>query len=281
MNTSESGRLASLVPEEGAATRHFILTHGRSGSNYLCNTLNLHPQVVNYGEVLGSWTLPHLLYRGLRVSGLGWAEYLDLLYGNRAMLLLAQAYSATSRVSRGKRPRFKPPGQLRSIGIKDFGFALRDRDLLDYFACRDHIRLLYLRRRNLLDRYLSLRAMQATGMVKTEQSAHRGPRLTIDIADMLKKLRIYRDEEAIAEALLSGVPAERVLRIDYDRMFAPATRPALFAAIWKHLGVRPVEVASAQRKILNARREELIANHAEVEAALRDSEFAAFLDGGG
>ena len=42
--------------------RHIILTNGRSGSNNIANTLNLHAQLVNFGEVLGSWTLPRRLY---------------------------------------------------------------------------------------------------------------------------------------------------------------------------------------------------------------------------
>jgi len=32
--------------------RHINLTSGSSGSNYLTNTLNQHPQLVNYGEIL-------------------------------------------------------------------------------------------------------------------------------------------------------------------------------------------------------------------------------------
>ncbi len=39
--------------------RHIILTSGRSGSNYLANTLNQHPQIVNYGEVLATTLIPY------------------------------------------------------------------------------------------------------------------------------------------------------------------------------------------------------------------------------
>ena len=39
--------------------KHFIFTSGRSGSNYLSNTLNISKKCVNYGEVLGEWTVPY------------------------------------------------------------------------------------------------------------------------------------------------------------------------------------------------------------------------------
>ena len=71
---------------------HFILTSGRSGSNYLANTLNSSKQVVNIGEVLGYWTVPHKLYS--RVSNLfniSYEEYLDLLLENQTSFYAAQA----------------------------------------------------------------------------------------------------------------------------------------------------------------------------------------------
>lgn len=280
MNTSESGRLAALLPAIGDKNHHFVLTHGRSGSNHLCNALNLHPEVVNYGEVLGQWTRLHLLYRGLKTFGLSWAAYMDLVYSSPTLFHLAQAYSAANHLARGKPANIKARSQVRSIGVKDFCFTLRDRSLLGYLAARGHIRLIYLHRRNLLDRYLSLRAMQATGRVKAERPVRDAVRLNIDVADLVAKLRIYRSEEAIASEIIGGMAADRVLHVDYERLFAPATRPAQFAAIWAHLGLRPVEVVSTHRKILGSRREELIVNYREVEAALRDSEFAEFLTEG-
>ena len=36
--------------------RHVILTLGRSGSNTLCDMLNQHPEVLNFGEVLAEGT---------------------------------------------------------------------------------------------------------------------------------------------------------------------------------------------------------------------------------
>ena len=44
----------SSVVDQG---RHFILTNGRSGRNYFVQARNKQPQIANYGEVLGDWTL--------------------------------------------------------------------------------------------------------------------------------------------------------------------------------------------------------------------------------
>lgn len=42
--------------------KHIILTNGRSGSNYISGVLNSHPHITNYGEVLGEWTVPYMIY---------------------------------------------------------------------------------------------------------------------------------------------------------------------------------------------------------------------------
>ena len=70
--------------------RHLILTHGRSGSNFLTNSLNLHPQVVNYGEVLGDWTLPCKLRKLNLLNSESYEQYLDQLYTSSPLYYCAQ-----------------------------------------------------------------------------------------------------------------------------------------------------------------------------------------------
>ncbi|MEL4894915.1 hypothetical protein [Crocosphaera sp. Alani8] len=60
--------------------------NGRSGSNYVAGVINQHPQLVNYGEVLGEWTLPYRLYEKLANHKVPVDSYLDYIYSNKFML---------------------------------------------------------------------------------------------------------------------------------------------------------------------------------------------------
>jgi hypothetical protein len=56
---------------------HIILTNGRSGSNFVVNIINQHPQILNYGEVLGEWTILRKLHKVGILRSSDDREYLD------------------------------------------------------------------------------------------------------------------------------------------------------------------------------------------------------------
>jgi len=102
--------------------RHFILTHGRSGSNFLANCLNKHQSLVNYGEVLGEWTQPYRLFKLYKKAGKGWPEYLDALYTSSTLFYAAQSVSALKHLKTGRKINFKRKSAIKSLGVKDFVF---------------------------------------------------------------------------------------------------------------------------------------------------------------
>ncbi len=67
--------------------RHIIFTNGRSGSNYIANIINQHPNAVNYGEVLGDWTLPYKIHQKIGMGGKSDIEYLEYIYKDKVFFL--------------------------------------------------------------------------------------------------------------------------------------------------------------------------------------------------
>ena len=104
--------------------RHFILTNGRSGSNYFVQALNQHPEIVNYGEVLGDWTMPGRYLRP-RFQGEGAnARFLDCLYENPLAFMAGQAVSYAARLKSGRRRHFRLRNSVESIGVKEFATSV-------------------------------------------------------------------------------------------------------------------------------------------------------------
>ena len=90
--------------------RHIILTSGRSGSNYLTNTLNQHPQIVNYGEILASMIIPYKFYdRCKKYKLCNWSviDYLNYAYNSKTFFYTAQFYSVYSHFRKKKAIKFK------------------------------------------------------------------------------------------------------------------------------------------------------------------------------
>lgn len=112
--------------------KHIIFTNGRSGSNYLANTLNLHPNITNYGEVLGDWTIPYQLHKKLGLGGRTVTEYLNHIYTSKSFFYSAQTYSAISHLKKKKAPNFKFWHQIQTLGIKDFSINFKMRKISNY-----------------------------------------------------------------------------------------------------------------------------------------------------
>jgi len=256
--------------------RHFILTSGRSGSNYLTNTLNQHPHIVNYGEVLGEWTLAYKIHKPFERL-LSWRHYLDILYNSTIIYYFAQFISLHSHLKKNESINFKQKREITNIGIKDFAFLLRNRTLLTYLESSSDIKVIYLHRRNILKRYLSLIKMNTSGIVKTDIHL-KNASVFVDIEDLFLKLKVYSQETKLEEEIVSTLPEERLLEIIYEEYFLDtASRTSTNNKVFKFLGVTPIPVESKQKKIGNDNLQEYIRNYEEVYKILKGTEFEEYL----
>ncbi len=253
--------------------RHFILTHGRSGSNFLVNSINMHPDLTNYGEVLGEWTVPYKLYRIMNVFNVAPDKYLDKLYSNAPLFYSAQVASAISHIAKGKPVNFKRKSRLKSIGLKDFAFLLEKWQLLNYLENRSDIKIIHLVRKNHLKRYVSLLNMRNTGIVKSEENK-KNNQVTLDIKDTIKNLEIFEKELMTGNSIIEKLEPHRVLNIDYDKYFENSQSIiGTNNKVFRFLGVTELDISSSQQKIMSDKLEDCIKNYPELYEALKGTRF--------
>jgi hypothetical protein len=259
--------------------RHIILTNGRSGSNYLVNLLNSHPQIINYGEVLGDWILPYKLHKRLKLGGDSATEYLQYIYSSKIFFYLAQSYSSISRLRKQKQPRFKRWNQIQSIGIKDFSINFRKRQLQSFFQTQNDILVINLYRENSLKRVFSRFIMRQTGTIKVEkQQSNFHEKLYIPLDTVMRDLEIFEQETDEQFELISALPRQNVLNVRYEDLFASERSQNEYRdQIFEFLEVKPFSVQSSHRKILSDDLSTIISNYNELCDALEKTKFGKYL----
>jgi hypothetical protein len=170
--------------------RHIILTSGRSGSNYLANTLNQHPEIVNYGEVLASMILPYKLYdKCQKICRWSVIDYLNYIYSSKTFFYTAQFYSTYAHLRKKKPINFKKWGKISHLGTKDFFLNYRSKNALSFLLEHEEIAIIYLHRENRLRRYLSGVFLRKTRVAFSEQKL-KVSKVHIEPAQMMKYLEI-------------------------------------------------------------------------------------------
>lgn len=266
--------------------RHFIYTEARSGSNYLVNLFNQHPQLTNYGEVLGDWTKPHQVNRIITLNGKPNKNYLQYIYSSKLFFYLAQLYYAYKNILQKKPLQFKRYQDIKSLGIKDFHYNLWNFGLLDFFPQNEDILIINLYRENLLKQHISLELMRQTKIVSSETLGNRKN------SEKIKKRKLYIDTSTIIEILetaenfveqrqniLNQLPQNRILGISYEDLFASAESKNHFRdRAFEFLGVEPIDIKSDHRKISSNNLVDIVENYQEVYDTLSNTKFAKYLD---
>jgi len=259
--------------------RHIILTNGRSGSNHLANTLNLHPHITNYGEVLGEWTLPYRLHKRFRLGGSTTAGYLDFIYSSKTFFYLAQLYSAYSHLRKRQPPRFKFRHRIKTLGIKDFFIKVRARNVESFLENDNELLVINLYRENVLKRYISVLFMERTGaVVATEKGKGKRPGIRVPLENIVEMLDVYQSETQGQLALADRLSPRRVFTLRYEDYFASDRAKAEYTEqLFTFLGVEPIPIQSSHKKILSPRLEDIVENYEELHERLRDTEHSQYL----
>jgi len=258
--------------------RHLILTHGRSGSNFLANSLNLHPQVVNYGEVLGDWTLPKKLSKFGFIGNQNESDYLDSLYNSKSLYYLGQSWSAIQHLVKNKPVNFKHSNAVKTIGIKDFGIHFQRLGLDHYLRNNPDIAVIYLYRENILDRYISVQSLERNKVVQSEDSSTAVRKMKIDISEMMSALDVLRDELDYTHQLVDDLDGNPVIKICYEDAFADGdSLQNMCNQVFEFLQVDPIAEKSRQKKILSRSLDQVIDNFDDFKKAILGSRYSNFL----
>lgn len=260
--------------------RHLIFTHGRSGSNYLVSLLNSHPEITNYGEVLGEWTLPYKLHQKIGIGGKTELEYLECLYESKAFFVAAQAYHWLKHFKRGRKVKFKLPYQISTLGIKEFSENFRRRNLENFFLENNNILIINLYRENTLYRYVSLLMLKQTGIIASNhnsQISSMPTKIHVDVREFMMGLTKLEEEYQYQQAMASKIAPDMILHISYEDLFSKDYSEQCKRSIFEFLGVQPLNLESDHKKILPTDLSQIFLNYNEILEALKSSDFQKYL----
>jgi LPS sulfotransferase NodH len=259
--------------------RHIILTSGRSGSNYLSNTLNQHPQIVNYGEVLASMIIPYKFYdKCKKICRWSVVDYLNNVYTSKTFFYTAQFYSAYSHVRKKKPIHFKKWGKISQLGTKDFFLNYRSKNALSFLLEHEEIAIIYLHRENRLRRYLSGVFLRKNRVVSSEKKL-KVAKVHIEPAQMMTYLEILDQEIENEKNIISQLKNHHLLPIKYEDYFADENSILTHnQQVFEFLGVEPISVKSRHQKILPQGMADLVENYDEFCACLKNTKYQQYLD---
>ena len=261
--------------------RHIILTSGRSGSNYLANTLNLHSQVVNYGEILASMIIPYKLYdrcKKYKLCNYSVNDYLNFAYTSKTFFYSAQLHSTYSRFKNKKPKSFKTWKKISSLGTKDFFLNYYNKNALDFLISNEDISIIHLYRDNMLRRYMSGMFLKKTGIVSSEKDV-KIQKVHINLEEMNHYLDVLTKEIENEKIMLDKLKNHNLISIKYEDYFkTPDSILFHNKQAFEFIGVEPIKETSSHKKILPKSWEEQIENYDEFCAYLVNTKYQQYLD---
>lgn len=251
------------------SSKHFILTSGRSGSNFLSSLLSNHPNVVNYGEVLGEWTTGYKVNQSL-IGGGQADKYLDFIFAGKRYYLMSQGFAAFKAALRGHFQGWTSWKDVKSYGVKDFAMNLNGRGAGDYLLQHPDVKVINLYRENALRRLASVKLLDETGVVANSTdgtNVKSSNKKTIYLKPETFIAELRRIESVVNEQLemVAALPHEQVLTIRYEDLFESAESKQDYAnRVLEFLGVDLMEVRSSHKKLNAENLSELIENYDEI-----------------
>ncbi len=235
-----------------APVRFVVIAFGRSGSTFLVDLLRSHPDVTCYHEPFNIGT-PHRPFDG----------------PEDRRTLVRELYEVG--LSGGPRKYAKPVphyGQCGAVGFKvTVGQLLHpEAGLTDWFVSEPGLRVVVLRRRSILRRYVSYRfAEQRRQWHSRSKGAVVSEGIRIPPAGLQKFVdNLAREEATLTELLQSAGHA--VLDVDYEDLVED--RKAVVDGVVRFLGLAPAPDYSAITvKLAPGRLATLITNYEEIRRA--------------
>jgi len=253
--------------------KHLILTSGRSGSNFLTETLDLHPEIVNYGEVLGAWTILYKLFGGRKTLFPSAADYLRWVYSSRTLFYSRQIYY----VLRGKLKKVKSYKKIKTIGIKEFMLNFQRRECCNFLENRKDLFMIYLVRMNKLQTYMSLLYAKESNIWDSREKNNKIIKSKINVEKMIEKIKSMENDEEVLNNYYKKYKGPK-MKIEYSNYFKNEKSIQYFnRKIFKFLQVKNIIIRCRHKKILPIKLKDKIGNYEEVKQALIGSNAEKYL----
>src|SRR5579884_270248 len=260
-------------------TPFVILSKPRSGSSFLRDMLNSHPDIRVYGELLlpaPSWERP--LWEP---NDLEFARVFVTRHIRRPRLRATRPYWTMRYLERV----FDQPS-CRAVGMKLMYEQVRQWPETWAYLLAKRVRVIHLVRRNLLDLFLSDAVREQTGIwhvtndgrpeMPGKKRSLDGLRIRLDPDELVRSLdHLASNQESFRRWVrLSKIPA---IEIEYEQLVA---EHELFAGVLAFLGLDPDDwktLRTGHEKVNTKSHTELIENIDEVEARLSRTPYAAHI----
>ncbi|HWO43632.1 MAG TPA: DUF6473 family protein [Candidatus Eisenbacteria bacterium] len=230
--------------------RFFILSRGRSGSNYLRGLLNSHSQVVVFGEIFRTY------------DSIGWEfpEY-ERLYHTPRLVTLMQRHPVRF-LNRCVFGRF--PKSIHAVGFKLFYYHAQDesrRALWRFLENQTAWRVIHLKRNSALRVLLSeKRAFETNRWTNTTGDPEEPFSIRLDYDECLKIFVRNDEEKRRFDSWLGDRPK---LEVFYEDLVANQSREMV--RVQEFLGVECQRVVPSTYKQSNQKLSESISNYYELK----------------
>ena len=223
--------------------RFAIVGNARTGSNYLLDGLKSSPAIRMYHEIFAD--------HNRRIG-----EDFD-----RVFSMVFQPESKSTKI----------------VGFKVFYNHLTENEWQKFLACKD-LKIIHLIRRNRLRTVISLEIAFKTGQWTKSGNSHSGKvqekRLRLDPSKLIKRLEQIEQGETTARIHFQD---RQILEVIYEELVK--SPQSLFESVGKYLGVDGIDPGKIRLRRQNPESlQQLIINYDEIEAALRSTRFAEYLN---
>jgi LPS sulfotransferase NodH len=243
-------------------TKFVIVGIARTGSTMLISQLNNHSQALVFGEIFRS------------PDSIGWDVAPFRSYQNRKLLTL---YRSDPIAFLDKHVFRRWPSSHKAVGFKLFYYHARtpwQRPVWDYLVDRPDIRILHIKRRNVLGQYVSLKLAHKTDIWSSARPVTQDPqRIRLDIAACQNHFAWVRRLEEECEALFKS---HKVTNVYYEDIARDSKDE--IESVQKFLGLR-CEILSAQTVRQQTRPlSQVISNYTELRDAFIGTEWENFFE---
>lgn len=241
-------------------TRFIILGRSRVGSNLLRGLLNAHSQIVVCGEIFQNKQEIGWAMEGFPTNG----RTRDLFLHQPVQLLKQKLWR-------------NYPAEITAVGFKIFYYHARDPEwtaVWDYLRQDAHLRVLHIKRRNLLEVHLSRkRAMLSEEWVNTGGTAVKVGTVSLDYNECLADFEQTRAWEQEAESFFSQ---QAMLELIYEDLAVNTEQE--MGRVQEFLGVNDEAVQPQTHKQRKRPLADAITNFHELKSRFAGSPWESFFE---
>lgn len=267
MSTSFRSYLRKLAMDIGIKPKHqdyvkfILLGRSRTGSNFVRGLLNSHEQIIAFGELFKTTQTVEWSLEGYPTSG----QALELLQTAPAAFM--------DQVLFGKYPR-----QIGAVGFKLFYYhAQKDglEEIWPHLQARTDIRVLHIKRRNILRTHLSReRAVRTDRWANVTGEREKEPPIALKYEDCLQDFIQTRQWEEEYDRFFAN---HQMLNVVYEELLANFDQQV--SLIQDFLEVRRKKLESDTHKQSHQSLSESIANFDELKEKFAGTQWEAFFTG--